>query len=254
MPADSSSPVPRRSFLRVHRALDVGIWAATTTALLVLWLDRIDWTWFGVRVRISSLDRPLAVLVLLVACRAMGIWRSDRHFQPLLARLPIIALLAVLGAQTVTYVYYGVRVCGGLDSYGYVGAAELLSTGRLLEPQPLASLLPYPEAPRVAAPLGFVVAADGRSRAPRFPLGLPLLMSIASLLTPAGPFLVPLIMALATLGVAYAIASTNASAASGLLAACLVATSPTFVNGAIQPMSDVTATCWLLAAVHVTFW
>lgn len=228
--------------------------AVATITLLVIWLERIDWSWLGVRVRIGSPARPLAVLLMMVALRAIMVWRSERSLRPLLARLPTVILLAVLGAQAITYIYYGVRVCGGLDSFGYVGASQLLATGRLIEPQPLASLLPYPEAPRVAAPLGFVVAADGTSRAPRFPLGLPILMAIAGAITPAGPFVVPLIMALATLGVAYAIASSNTTPASGLMAAGLLSASPTFVNGAIQPMSDVTATCWLLGALYLTFW
>lgn len=236
----------------LERLLDVAVFAAGTVFLLAVALERFEWAWAGVRLRVSSPWRPLGVLVAVLAIRALTRWRLRMPDEG--SRLAGIGLLALLTATAVTYTYFGVRICGGLDSYGYVSASQLIRSGSLRESQPLANLLPYPDAARVAAPLGFVVAADGISRVPRFPLGLPLVMAAFSVLGPNGPFLAPLVMALLALALAYAVGRWRANRISGLFAAAVVAGSPTFVNAAIQPMSDGAATCWLLAAVWLTIW
>ena len=89
--------------------------------------------------------------------------------------------------------------------------------------QPLAELLPFAGAAKAAAPLGYVVAPDGRSRVPRFPLGLPLVMAIFRVFGGEGPFLVPLVCGLLTLLVVFLMARESASTVTGLFAASLVA-------------------------------
>ena len=61
-------------------------------------------------------------------------------------------------------------------------------------------------------------------------------------------------MAYASIALAYRLGRERTSGyrpnhVSGLFAAVLVAVDPLFAAYAIQPMSDVPATCWLLAAL-----
>jgi hypothetical protein len=163
-------------------------------------------------------------------------------------------MVALLLAIAAVYTHYHVQVAGGLDSYGYVSTARLLASGRLGEPQPLAELLPFENPMNAAAPLGSVPDADGERAVPRFPLGLPLVMAIFTMIGPKGPFYVPLVMACAAIGLAYLLGRETSSGmrpnhGAGLLTAVLVAVDPPFAAYAIQPMSDVPATCWLLAAI-----
>jgi hypothetical protein len=163
-------------------------------------------------------------------------------------------MVALLLAIAAVYTHYHVQVAGGLDSFGYVSTARLLASGRLSEPQPLAELLPFENPMNAAAPLGYVPDGDGERAVPRFPLGLPLVMAIFTMIGPTGPFYVPLVMACAAIGLAYLLGRETSSGmgpnhGAGLLAAVLVAVDPLFAAYAIQPMSDVPATCWLLAAI-----
>jgi hypothetical protein len=73
-------------------------------------------------------------------------------------------------------------------------------------------------------------------------------MALSRIAGSEAPFFVPLLLAFATLAVVYAAASHVSSAAGGLLAAGLLAVNPVFVDLAIQPMSDVPATFWLITA------
>jgi hypothetical protein len=158
-------------------------------------------------------------------------------------------LLALIIAAGLAYSQFHVRVAGGLDSYGYVSAAEMIASARLHEPQPLAAVLPFPDSLSAATPLGHVPATDGQSSVPRFPLGLPLIMAAFSRFHSAGPYFVPLLMGYAALVLAYLIVRASSDQVTSLFAAALVAVEPVFAVSAIYPMSDVPAACWLLAAI-----
>ncbi len=161
--------------------------------------------------------------------------------------------LAILIAAAGIYLHHHIRVAGGLDSYGYLSAAHLLAAGRLSEPQPLATLLPFEHAMNAAAPLGNVPSANGDAAVPRFPLGLPIVMAMFTIFGATGPFFAPLVMGYAAIALAYLLGRragpTSTSHTAGLLAATLLAVDPLFAASAIQPMSDVPATCWVLGAV-----
>ena len=101
------------------------------------------------------------------------------------------------------YATYQVRVCGGLDSYGYVSTGSLIASGHLTERQPLVPLLPFEQASAAAAPVGYVAGVDGRTQVPRFPIGLPLVMALFKIMFgDAGPFFVSLVMAYVTIAIA----------------------------------------------------
>lgn len=137
-----------------------------------------------------------------------------------------------------------VTSCGGLDSAGYFGAADLLSRARLIESAPVARILGIPAA---AAPLGWTPAAQPFSIAPQFPLGFPLVLALARVLCgQAAPFFVVPVLGAAAVALSYRIARAEADVPTAALGAALVATSPILVNMSIQPMSDVPATFWLL--------
>jgi hypothetical protein len=109
--------------------------------------------------------------------------------------------------------------------------------------------LPFDTAILAAAPLGWVAAAEPWHIAPRFPLGLPLVMAVfRAVAGRSGPFLVAPVLGVLAVVLAYVIVRRRSQPATAVVAAALVACSPTFVLMAIQPMSDVPATFWLLVA------
>jgi hypothetical protein len=231
---------------------DLAAVGSAAVLLLLASIGGFDVAWGPLSLRVNDFDRPIIVLVASTALQAQLLRRArpdERLSRVIPERAAVQGLVALLLAAGATYVHVHVRSCGGLDSYGYVSAASLVAEGRLIEPQPLARLLPFPEASRAATPLAYVVAPDGESRAPRFPLGLPLVMAVFKVFGPEGPFFAPLTMAVLTLLVVFLLARQAESPRAGLFAAAIVAVDPVFVDLAIQPMSDVPAACWLLIAV-----
>jgi hypothetical protein len=225
----------------INRALDLAVVLLAGAIFFMLAAGGIDYEWGPVRLRLHDWIRPLALLVLALGARAMTSARGSSG--AVATYISTRALLALLLAIVAIYAHLHVRVAGGLDSYGYVSTASLLAGGRLTEPQPLASLLPFESAAAAAAPLGYVPSRDARNSVPRFPIGLPIIMAVFSIFGPGGPFFVPLVMGYATMALAFLAGSA------GLFAAVLVAVDPLMVTYSIQPMSDVPATCWLVAAL-----
>jgi hypothetical protein len=248
----------------INRALDLAVVLLASAIFFILAAGGIDYEWGPVRLRLHDWIRPLTLLALALGARAMTSARGSSG--AVATYVSTRALLALLLAIVAIYAHLHVRVAGGLDSYGYVSTASLLAGGRLTEPQPLVSLLPFEHASAAAAPLGYVPARDERTSVPRFPIGLPIVMAVFSIFGPGGPFFVPLVMGYATMALAFLLSSADARftrpgatgsadagftrfGATGLLAAVLVAVDPLMVSYSIQPMSDVPATCWLVAAL-----
>ena len=229
----------------IARILDGVIVVLGAVLLLIAATGGVDLELGVLRLRLHDWIRPAALLGLAAMVRGF-VWRSHP------SRPSHLSLLALLLAVAGMYALHHVRVAGGLDSYGYVSTAHRIASGRLREAEPLAEILPFENAIRAAAPLGHVAGPDGRSSVPRFPLGLPLVMALFTVFGPAGPFFVPLVMAYGAVAIAYRLAldrSASPDRAIGLFAAVLVAVDPLFASSAIQPMSDVPATFWMLAAV-----
>jgi hypothetical protein len=76
-------------------------------------------------------------------------------------------------------------------------------------------------------------------------------MALFTVFGPEGPYFVPLVMAYAALIFVYFIGRGSYDHLTGLVATTLVAVDPVFAVYASQPLSDVPATCWLLAAVLI---
>ena len=140
-----------------------------------------------------------------------------------------------------------VTTCGGLDSAGYVGSARLLLSGRLMQYEPIARVLPFPNATAAGAPLGFVAAGHPFFISPRFPPGLPLLMAVTlAAVGRVGPFVVAPALGIATVILVFRFARRTTDPVTAGLAAAITAIAPIFVNMALQPMSDVPATFWVV--------
>jgi hypothetical protein len=243
----------------ITRLLDIVIVLLSSSILVILALGGIDYALGALEIRLHSWTRPLALLLLALGIRTWLVYTSGTPEPLSPSRLPKVVayvttrgLAALLLATMLVYAHYHVQVAGGLDSYGYVSTASLLASGRISEPQPLISLLPFESASTAAAPLGHVPSIDGRSSVPRFPIGLPAVMALFTVFGATGPFYVPLVMAYVAIALVYLLASEPGIPASGLFAAVLVAVDPLMVHYATQPMSDVPAACWLIAAVWLT--
>ena len=237
----------------MKRALDAVLVLSAATLILIASIGGIDIQLGQVSIRARDWLRPAMALVLSLSVRAALSAVNPKSRASALAEavsyVSIRGLLALIVAAVLAYSQFHVRVAGGLDSYGYVSTARLIASGRLSEPQPLASILPFPDPLKAATPIGHVPATEGFSSVPRFPIGLPVMMALFSAFHPAGPFFVPLVMAYVALALAYLMGRRSSDRLTGLFAAALVAVDPVFAMSAVQPMSDVPAACWLLAAI-----
>ncbi len=142
---------------------------------------------------------------------------------------------------------------GGADSSGYLNAARLFAQGRVSERIEILRRLGLPSSDRdLFLPLGYRPGARPDTMAPLYPPGLPLHMAAAGEIAgwKAAPFLTGPLAAVAALVLLFLLArelglSPGFCAAGGvLLASC-----PIFFGMAVQPMSDVPATAWVLAAL-----
>ncbi len=140
---------------------------------------------------------------------------------------------------------------GGADSYGYVSAAERIRDGTLIRHEPLAALLPYADGIGAATPLGYVRSPRvAESNVPAYPLGLPALMAAAAgVFGPRAPFLVPMALGLVLIALCVWLTRlwTN-DVTIALAAGAAVAWHPIVFTHAIQPMSDVPAAAFYVAA------
>ena len=234
----------------IARLFDAAVVLLIASLFLILSIGGLDAELGPMRLRVHDWARPAILLAVALVLRSVwGAKRLRPTLRPIASYIATRGMLALLVACVGVYAHYQVRVAGGLDSYGYFSTAALIASGRLSEPQPLAAVLPFDDAINAAAPLGQIGGADGRSSVPRFPIGFPLLMAALLAFGPSGPFYAPLLMACVALALAYLIGREAGDHTTGLFAATLVAIDPLFAAYATQPMSDVPATCWLLAAL-----
>ncbi len=146
------------------------------------------------------------------------------------------------------------NVAGGADSSGYLNSAKLLAAGRLDAEQRIPPELGPVDALRRQQfqPHGFV-PFDGHPRlSPTYAVGLPLHLAAAGLLFgwSAAPVVVGLAGAVGALLLVGAIARRLGLAPPLAVAgAVALGAYPVFLFMALQPLSDVLATTWSLAAV-----
>lgn len=120
----------------------------------------------------------------------------------------------------------------GADSSGYANLARMLARGETTRP------LPAPGYP----PLGFVPLENGRM-ASIYPIGLPIHLALLP------PFLVSPLAGVVLVLLTFRLGWRLHSELAGLIAALLMGLCAVFVFQALQPMSDVLAAMWSVAAI-----
>lgn len=243
------------------RLVDIVVAVEGAVTVLIFLTGGLTIRPLGVRVALTSWPRALVVTTATALLAAMiSAWLAKRVAgtcangasvgPPWADRVVRIALVALSLAGVLYWATYFVAYCGGSDSYGYVSASRALLDGVLIQPQEVASWLPVANPLDVATPAGWVPAADRSGIAPQYPLGLPMLMAVATLIGGRlGPFVVPFACGVVSLGLVHQIARAAYGPRAAWLATTMVSWSPLVVAYAIQPMSDVPATMWVLVAV-----
>lgn len=142
---------------------------------------------------------------------------------------------------------------GGADSSGYLNAARLFAQGQVCERIEILQRLGLPRSDRdVFLPLGYRPGARPGTMAPLYPPGLPLHMAAAGEIAgwETAPFLAGPLAAVAALVLLFLLArELGLSPGLSAAGAALLASCPVFFGMAVQPMSDVPATAWVMAAV-----
>ena len=208
--------------------------------------------------------RPLAfgALAAIIYVAARGPLNARHLVTPVAILLALCPAVAGIARNSWT--------AAGADQYAYVSQADLWIQRDLTVDIPLAATAPWPEALWTFTPHGFrpaVSAAAGHPNshtgaaatlagpalAPVTAPGLPLLMAAAK--TIAGHcamFLVTPLSGALLVWITFAIGRRLDSAALGLVAAWLVATSPAVLAMLVAPMSDVPAAAFWALAIYFT--
>jgi len=140
---------------------------------------------------------------------------------------------------------------GDGDAFGYVSQSAMLAKGELRIEQQFQRSMPWPYAEWSFAPAGYRPAADDRGFiVPTYPPGLPLVMAAFRRVAGAGAvfFVVPLMGALCVL-MTGALGRRVHSPLAGVIAALVLASSPSFLFQLMQPLSDVPAAAWWTIAL-----
>jgi hypothetical protein len=159
-------------------------------------------------------------------------------------RAPGLVIAVAIGVAALA-VWRGSYSAGNGDAFGYVSQADLIAKGSLHIEQQFVRDLPWPFADWSFAPAGYRPGTERGTLVPVYPTGLPLMM--AGLQRVGGPlavfYVVPLLGALCVLVTAQ-LGTAIHGRLTGILAAILLAASPSFLFQVVQPMSDVPAAAW----------
>lgn len=159
------------------------------------------------------------------------------------------ALVLLIGYGAFLAAYF-VPVASGSDSSGYLNFADLLLRGRLIDDaRPIIGW--RGDSPFATAPLGFVMEQGTGRFVPTYPSGVPLHFALAELVVGRVPgmYLVGVGGALAAVILCYLVGrELGLSRGIAAIGAAMLAWNPVFLFVGIQPLSDVLATTWCLAA------
>jgi hypothetical protein len=173
--------------------------------------------------------------------------RGKNAASMVVAALPIVIAVAV-GALGL---WKGAFVAGDGDAFGYVSEARLIVHGSLRIEQQFVRELPWPFADWSFSPAGYRPATERGFIVPTYPIGVPLIMALFQRV--AGEravfYVVPAMGALC-IWMTSMLGAAIHGRITGLLAAVLMATSPSFLFELMAPASDVAATAlWTTALV-----
>jgi hypothetical protein len=217
---------------------------------------------FGIKITTHQPAHPvgLAVAALVVFFVTNGFRRLTEIWSTIAEGddRAIAGLLAIV--TTAVGLTFSTMAATGSDAYGYVSEADSWRAGKLTTAQPWVRDVPWPDADRSFAPLGYLPqtayrrGADPTTIVPTYAPGLPMLMAAAQLIGGhcAAFWIVPLsggLLVLATYGLGRRLGSSRA----GLIAAWLVATSPAFLYMLMWPMTDVPVAAAWTVALYLVF-
>jgi hypothetical protein len=160
----------------------------------------------------------------------------------------------VAGLAVLTTILSSTYSPSGADASGYLSQAAMWSQLASRVADPLVILPEWPLGAGDTAPLGWKPALDRGWQVPTYAPGLPWLMAVPHAIAgTTGAIVVVILSAGVVVWSAGALAWRLGGGLAGLAAACLMASSPTFLYQAFQPMSDVPVTaawtlCWLFVA------
>ena len=161
------------------------------------------------------------------------------------ARIAALASAAMFVVATA----WNTRAAGGSDSSCYVLQADAFAHGHLVLRHPLAGTVPH-AVPAMFAPTGFIASPrDPFDAVPICAPGLALAMAAVRPFGKSAVFIVVPLCAALAIWITFAFARRASDDVTGAAAACLLACSPIFLYQAVQPMSDVPATLFWLAAL-----
>lgn len=198
----------------------------------------------GVTVRSHSAVRVLAVAA------ALGLVRVRFGITSYPAWLLRVVLLTAICGSVAAWFRFLLATIGGADSYGYVSASRLIAQGRLIDPAPIAEWLSAANRLAIASPLGWAPSPDGSGIVPTYPIGVSLIMALASIVGGSSAvFFVAPLLGVITLFVVFRLARRWFDHDTALLATAMVAWNPLVIAYAKQPMSDIAATMWVTLAL-----
>lgn len=218
--------------VEVRSVTAFGLLARGADKVIHLW-----WLWAGGAAALAVIGA-----VSLARSRPAAQWTPSQG--RILAATALVAYVGLLCPHLDLY-------AGGADSSGYLNSAELLRHGHLTHAMRRPADAGGLEQTRLV-PLGFTVQAGHADRlAPTYPPGLPLLFCLGLCVLPAGAAIAGVILLHFAAGVVLmavfarqlSFRPPEAFALAGLLALC-----PVYLFMGLQPMSDVPALVWVLAA------
>ena len=168
----------------------------------------------------------------------------------------LIIIVALIGLLIYSYflVSRASYAVGGADSSGYAQIARAILKGGLVQPVVELDRLGMPnDLIHLFVPLAYGVGPRPGTMSAFYPVGFPLLIAAGVLIGgwDYGPFLVSPVCAALSLILIYLVGlELGLPQGFSIAGAVILAGSPTFIFMALQPMSDVAATCWSL----VTIW
>ncbi len=247
----------RASRRQVRTAALIVLCASLAWTMWLLVFGGFDRTVLGLRVRSNNPQRVLigsagVLIVYLVAggrIRTAPVVSAVRGIVSVLARHPgwiasAVALTAAIGASA-----NSARIAGGSDAYGYISQAELWLTGDLKVRQPWVEQVPWPNGPWSFTPLGYRPIDREPAIVPTYSPGLPMLMAAAKRVGGQCALfaVVPLSLGLGVLAT-YGLGRRLGSPWAGVIACCLVATSPVVLEVSFESLTDVPVmTAWAVA-------
>ena len=166
-----------------------------------------------------------------------------------------LTIIAILGLIFYGYLIFnrGSYVIAGSDTPGYAILAQRIVQNRIVHPITELDEFDLSIAfNHIFLPLGFLPGKNPKETVPLYPIGLPLHMLIAALVLGwnTGPCLIgPLTTVMSLILIYLTGLELGLRRNLSIAAAIILGVSPTVIFMGVQPMTDVPAMCWALAAI-----